>query len=536
MIEAKHSIIELEKMNNATSLNRADWAYLQKISAEAQNSIKICPCRGVIPSNNVKFILDSKKTYSSPHPAAGLGPMYIRFRCGAQNCKTSFSPVEFLKNYHKATQTTLGKRLRTQSPHTTQELPENWNDMPLNDDLDIGHLIDGSRSDVEPVGPLSSQDILLTQDSLPIFTQSNLITNSTNDSQNILTYLTLIASKQEALVTLVSSLTSTITDLTEKNQKLSEKLIATDNALNLLKTTLNSSKFSNSLPNVGTSNVNAIPSSSNGQPAAPDVIELSWANIAAQPAAPVLRRERAFANIQQDSRRSGLMDLKKLVKPPQKRVKSADEATSAVYIAGFEFKRYREIWKALRAARFQVSRIHNIQWIGKTILEVIVSSNYRSQFTSEMEVVGFRIVNFDPSKNMKATSTESLTQSKTAFTVRCVKNILFSRSISTKRYFQELINKTCDSDQETKKIYDHELAIGLAAKENAITTIVNSLTAGKLSDEEYSDGIAELRNLDFEHILVVEFLKKRKNDQDVIMDMDNTADGETEDGSPIGQQ
>jgi len=318
-----------------------------------------------------------------------------------------------------------------------------------------------------------------------------------------------------------------ITTTTSSNTNISTKIIKTTN-----------------LPtsSVGNSSKQQVPSNANSSPS------MTWAFIASQPASATiatLAKEKAFASTTSDLRRDGLKTLRSLIKPQTasrpKQVK--DEATTAIYIAGFEFIKYKQIWSALREAKFQVSRIHNIQWIGKTILEFVVSSNYRAQFSSEMKVIGFKVKDFDPSVNKKASTPAECKMAKQAFVTRCVKNILYSKSPLTREFFKVAISKAC-SDAETKEIYDIEFSRGITTKQVSIASIVNILTNGNLDKATYAGHIKELEGLDAAHELVSKFQEKKTtgnstshpiNVESSSMDVDSSADVEAEEGTLISE-
>lgn len=316
--------------------------------------------------------------------------------------------------------------------------------------------------------------------------------------------------------------------------------------------TLNTTTTPSHTNNIKTTN---LPTSSAGNslkqqvPSKPNSsASMTWAFIASQPASAstaTLAKEKAFASTTSDQRRDGLKTLRSLIKPQTvsrpKQIK--DEATTAIYIAGFEFIKYKQIWNALREAKFQVSRIHNIQWIGKTILEFVVSSNYRAQFSSEMKVIGFKIKEFDPSVNKKASTPAECKMAKQAFVTRCVKNILYSKSPLTREFFKVAISKAC-SDAETKEIYDIEFSRGVMTKQVSIASIVDILTSGNLDKATYAGHIKDLEGLDASHELVSKYQEKKKtitltsnpiNVESSSMDVDSNADVEAEEGALISE-
>jgi len=202
----------------------------------------------------------------------------------------------------------------------------------------------------------------------------------------------------------------------------------------------------------------------------------SWAAIATLPNASQVAQQRAKDNLQRPERREGFQELKKLIKPPTRQIKKANTSTtsSAVYVAGFEFVRNKVIWENLRKARFQTSRIINMQWIGKSIIEFIVNDSYKIQFQAEIKELNARIVNFNPSNNVRATTTEQRTQTKQNFVIRCLRNIFQSTNPAVQTYFQKLLNCAGSQDEETQKIIEQETEKAKAAQDLINATQISS--------------------------------------------------------------
>ena len=419
-------------------------------------------------------------------------------------------------------------------------------------------------------GSQSTTQALLTQplmtQSLTSSTISTLATGSSIDSNLINSLLTTIIGLTKRIESLEGIISQSASLATSKGQSRNPtrtmtpstktitpstktitsptKIITSNNITTLKNTNLSTKTINSNTINLPTSSVG----NSLKQQEPIKVVSSSsktWAFIASQPATSAtatLAKEKAFASTTSDHRRDGLKTLRSLIKPqPASRPKQIkDEATTAIYIAGFEFIKYKQIWSALREAKFQVSRIHNIQWIGKTILEFVVASNYRAQFSSEMKVIGFKIKEFDPSVNKKASTPAECKMAKQAFVTRCVKNILYSKSPLTREFFKVAISKAC-SDAETKEIYDIEFSRGVMTKQESIARIVDSLVTGNLDQATYAGHIKELEGLDASHDLVSKYQAKKttntstKNVESSSMDVDSNADVEAEEGALISE-
>ena len=169
---------------------------------------------------------------------------------------------------------------------------------------------------------------------------------------------------------------------------------------------------------------------------------------------------------------------------PRQSTRRRISETSAVYIGGFAFQKLRNIWAALKEARFQVSRIVEIQWIGKTVLEFIVAQDYELQFVSELKTTNtYRVLNFDPTSNTRATSKEQAETAMRSFAVRCAKNVISGRDGPLRDHFTNLAEKAAHSNEQLKAILEIEFSRARAAREAEIQDIEGVLA---VSDEEYS--------------------------------------------------
>ena len=182
----------------------------------------------------------------------------------------------------------------------------------------------------------------------------------------------------------------------------------------------------------------------------------SWATIAksSQNTNSSLANAKARENLIKQKRTKLISNLSKLAKP---RLNSQTE-TKSIYVGGFDFVKLRVIWKALYEAKFQTSRIVNIQWIGRTVVDIVVTSDYHLQFVSELsQNRQFRILNFNPSYNSKAISPEANETAMRKFSIRCIKNILnTSNSTMCINHFKSLADQYCRGNPDLSKIFDEE--------------------------------------------------------------------------------
>ena len=195
------------------------------------------------------------------------------------------------------------------------------------------------------------------------------------------------------------------------------------------------------------------------------------------------------SSLNHESRSQGIASLKRLHQRHQPRPPVSD-ATSAVYVTGFQWQKLRAIRQALFEARFQFRRIHKVSWIGRTIIGVILATDYKTQFSTEIAAIGYKIVTIDPTKNSKATDPETALHAKRCFVVRAVRTILSTYSSIVKSHFTSLID---NGDQDIKNIFQEEMAVALRARDESIAAIVNQLKSETRHDPEL---ISELEKLD----------------------------------------
>jgi hypothetical protein len=203
---------------------------------------------------------------------------------------------------------------------------------------------------------------------------------------------------------------------------------------------------------------------------------ISWASIASSPLEhqQQLAQNKARSTIITSNRTQLVDNLSKLAK-----ARTAPQTeTQSIYIGGFEYVKLREIWRALYTAKFQVSRIVNIQWIGRTVLDIVVTSDYHLQFVSELTLNRkFRILSFNPSCNLTENSQEANENAMQKFSIRCIKNILNkSNSPLCINHFKTLSEKYCQMNPELNKIFSQEWNKANENLHNQIESLVSRIT------------------------------------------------------------
>ena len=474
----RHTDEEIMNMTTTTSLNHEDWKFFKSIYKGCQTTVSICNCSNTRTAS-VKFQLEAIQQFPPSHPASGLGNLHTRFKCSAYKCNKSAGAIGLLKAY---LQSIKNKRPRTESPSPTstvtqENLRMDWNDFPMDLDNDAS-----TEADFLPAAPETPAQSLETQHS-----PGNAQVDSSNQILSMLTsFRRETIDNQIRQSNRMTELIDLVATLTTKNQELESKLAALTTRIANLEDTY-----------VTTPPQPLSPSLSSPQPVA-QVVKTTWASVAA--ASPVAR-QKAIENSQLSHRQEGFTALKDLLR---KRAvpTAADVKTSVVYVAGFEFAKYGILWKALRSARFQTSRIFSMQWIGKSILECVVAADYKVQFSAEIEVAGCKIRDFDASKNVNAVSAEQVSLSKRNFIVRCIKNILFARNEIARNHFKKVADAACAADEEHRSIFENEFAVAKQAKISMIQDLVEKIQSGDLEIQEYHKCLKELTDLDPQHAVV----------------------------------
>jgi hypothetical protein len=286
-------------------------------------------------------------------------------------------------------------------------------------------------------------------------------TSSTDLSSKLDNLTTIILSMKTDSDSKMDFLLSSLDKLITKNQDLEQKLANLSARLQITEDKLKTSSLLNSsnatFPTIPphSSNTTRSTSATHGN-SSNDYSRTTWASIAKAPLEHQtnLAQTKARENITTNRRSALVAQLSTIAKTRTPLI----SATSSVYVAGFEYIKLREIWKALYTARFQVSRIINIQWIGKTVLDIVVSADYHLQFVSELALNNkFRILTFNPSCNLKAQSAEQNETAMRAFAMRCIKNITnVSNSTTCINHFKNISQQYCNKNPDLSKIFAEE--------------------------------------------------------------------------------
>jgi hypothetical protein len=223
--------------------------------------------------------------------------------------------------------------------------------------------------------------------------------------------------------------------------------------------------------------------------------------------------EKARYNSQLPARVNGfkaLSDLSKKTTRPSR--PTLNTSTTAIYVSGFEFEKYGKIWKALRTARFQTSRIPSLQWIGKTVLEFVVFDTYATQFSSEIQVAGFNVLrDFNPAKSNNPFASEDASNIRRAFIIRCVKNIVFPSNTLACSHFERVLAKARSEDPLLDPLYDAEFQIATNEKASKIAALVSQAsTSPSPSEKELKLIMKSLATLSPSHELVITYDAARK--------------------------
>jgi hypothetical protein len=282
-----------------------------------------------------------------------------------------------------------------------------------------------------------------------------------------------------------------VAKLTERNEKLELSLqemeIKFQNVLQRVETIENEARAIELLP---TPEI-IISSSTNDniQTQPINTPQITWASIAkSAPSEQTLSaRAKAITSVSSENRKSGISALTDLATKRTFSRRPITE-TKALYIGGFSFQKLSNVWNAMRKARFQTSRIVEIQWIGKTVLEFIVAQDYALQFSSEMEATkSFRILDFNPASNTRATSEAQAETTMRCFAVRCAKNIVFGNTPIVKEHFNRVADKAARSNPKLKEFLDAELQRASEARESEIAELeaMLSVVDTEITEEQF---------------------------------------------------
>ena len=116
-----------------------------------------------------------------------------------------------------------------------------------------------------------------------------------------------------------------------------------------------------------------------------------------------------------------------------------------IYISGIPFMTLRELRGLLYNARVVMSKILNISWCGRSIVEVITTAEYGFAFSNLIKKINvWNIVSdYDPSIGLGRTD-EAKERAQEGFIRRIAKAMVSSPSNTVKHFYQGIINKSED--------------------------------------------------------------------------------------------
>ena len=539
------SLEDLKKLGDSSLLVKEDWILLKYIATTEQNTFRPCLCTNPNKHGSILFTKDSLKTYSNPkHSAYGLGSVYNRFKCSAAGCNNSFAPVTMLLKYKESQEAPLinpstKKRLHSQQHESSTSNREPkaflWSDVV--DDIEMSQLespnsqLNTQLQDTNsyPTSSTSESHHATTNVSYPTTTSNESHHATTNDEninseQSITILHTLNPNSSNELSLKIDKLTDIIISMKSDADKKINFLLdsfgkllthnqALENKIKDLTTRLQTTEdnFTLSNPNLNPtlqkSVKQAIQSPADYLILPTSLVDStskhndsttnSWASIARSSPEnqSILAKSKAKETIQNTNRAHLLSCLSKVAKNRSNQTIN----TTSIYVGGFEYLKIREIWKAIYEARFQTSRIINIQWIGKTVLDIVVTSDYHLQFVSELSLnKRFRILTFNPSYNKNAQSTEHSESAMRSFSVRCIKNILNpSNSLICINHFKILSEQYCQQNPDLNKIFTEEWNRAKEAFSLKIETIATKITtASQKLQTEFNEDVEKEMKLD----------------------------------------
>jgi len=453
--ESPHTLDELQTFKNSAFLNTADFLAVKNAVRLYQLSFSPCSCGGPFLPGKVKFTIENTKSH------AGLGSVPSRFKCNSQDCRNSFSALEFLIKF-SSWNPDLSERGRTETNVSSSQ----------------------KRPKISSAYPSESQD-LFTQPTIQSSAQppvsSSPASSTTNDIQQLLTQL----------LTTTNHLAAKITTLTDSHDNIAQQFQHQQSLISSLESRMSHLESTHS----------STPSTPLTSPtlSPPHTVNVTITKPLAPTTESNISYAQAVASINTEIRSQGIAALRQLHRynDPSSRPPPSKE-TAAIYIAGFQWQKIRMIRDALFDARFQLRRVHKISWIGKTIIEVILSSDYKTQFANEITAAGYKVISLDPTNNPRAPNQEGALLAKQRFAVRAVKTILSTRSELVEKHFRDLVAK---SDDVLKEIFAKEMNIALETRKENIETLVGRLEHEDLNDSERQELVAELRSLSPNHPL-----------------------------------
>jgi hypothetical protein len=567
------SLEMLKTAKNNSILTRDDWIMLKEIYSTKQSLFRPCDC-AYVNKTSVHFTIEASKTFYTPHPAAGLGDLKTTFKCNG--CKKSFNSVTMLIKYYESVSpnstystnsthaTSSNSTHATSSNSTHATIPNSTHATISNSTHDINSIsthdtIPNSTHDTIPNSttnpnstPISlkrprvvspptelTQQLFDTTEQPMLWSDSvspEMLSLSSNNHFEVkldrlasmfLEFQTQSLQKQESTQNMFDRMMTSIDTLLSRNEKLEDRienlqsrLKNTEEILASREPTLTTSTTSNV---IDTTSITMEIASSSSASAVTIENQPSWAIIAKS--SPIdrhhLAQQKAKVTISRPERLEGFQALTLLTcktkRVPQKR-KLEIGKTKALYFSGFEFQKLSTIWNALKKAWFKTSLIASIQWVGKTVLEFIIATDYEDEFSSELtsnKKLNFKIIKFDPTQNLKATTLEQSEYAMKAFVVRCVKNIFLSSNLVARHHFELLAEKSCNLNPNLKSIFDVEFLQCKNELEKETTDLINKLSQlGAEDDSDYLISIQRLRLLQPTHPLVLHYLQHKTENAD----------------------
>lgn len=498
----------LKRMQDSNPLKKEDWILLTKIATNHQHTFRPCLCKFLNKPDSILFTKDSKQTYTNPnHSAYGLGPVYNRFKCTATGCNQSFSPVTMLiryndfqqkQSYHLGSKRTLSPTLseKENQPHKENPKSFSWNDNEsaiLTQNVALATQLESQLTASRTSFTTESNQINLqnmnNELSLKMDKLTTILVTMKNDSE----------SKMGFLLNSFDQLLVNNNKLEKQIENLNERLLFAENKLKENEKYFTSPSYIDTPNPPSTTDTHhhvACTSSS-----LHNTSTISWASIASSPPEQqqLLAQSKARSTIQKSNRTQLVHSLSKLAKSRT----ALQSETQSVYIGGFEYVKLREIWKALYTAKFQVSRIVNIQWIGRTVLDIVVTSDYHLQFVSELTLNRkFRILSFNPSCNSKAISPSDNENAMQKFSIRCIKNILNkSNSALCINHFKNLSEKYCQINPKLNEIFTQEWNKANEQLQHQIDSLASQITiAAEQLNSCHDESIGKRMNTDLKSL------------------------------------
>lgn len=330
--------------------------------------------------------------------------------------------------------------------------------------------------------------------------------------------------KQESTQNMFDRMMVSIDTLLSRNEKLEQRIENLQSRLQVTEKKLATRQITASVSNeidTGTSSSTTITTSSTNVVTTEN--QPSWAYIAKSP--PMERQhlsaQKAQLTVSRPERLEGFQALSLLTcktrrLPPKRQLEIGK--TKAIYFSGFEFQKLGTIWNALKKAWFKTSLIASIQWVGKTVLEFVIAIDYEDEFSSELtsnKNLNFKIIKFDPTQNLKATTLEQSQYAMKAFVVRCVKNIFLSSNLVARRHFELLAEKSCNLNPTLKSLYETEyLQCKNEIEKETNDLIIKLSQLGAEEDSDYPTSIQRLRLLQPTHPLVTQYLQNKIDNAD----------------------